>query len=69
MTTDHITALAAFGESETLEFKATTGARRKAAMTVCAFLNQGWWASAVEAAVAQADDGRSAHGGVGAWQA
>ena len=28
------------GESETLEFKGTTGARREAAMTVCAFLNQ-----------------------------
>ena len=41
MTTDHITALAASGESETLEFKATTGTRREAAMTVCAFLNQG----------------------------
>ena len=36
----HISALAAAGESETLEFKATTGARREAAMTVCAFLNQ-----------------------------
>ena len=28
------------GESEALEFKSTTGARREAAMTVCAFLNQ-----------------------------
>ena len=28
------------GESEALEFKGTTGARREAAMTVCAFLNQ-----------------------------
>ena len=35
-----ITTLAASGESETLEFKATTGTRREAAMTVCAFLNQ-----------------------------
>ena len=41
MTPDEIAALAAFGESERLEFKATTGARREAAMTVCAFLNQG----------------------------
>ena len=40
MTTDQLTALAASGESETLEFKATTGTRREAAMTVCAFLNQ-----------------------------
>ena len=37
----HITALTASGESETLEFKATTGTRREAAMSVCAFLNQG----------------------------
>ena len=37
----NISALAAAGESETLEFKATTGARREAATTVCAFLNQG----------------------------
>lgn len=28
------------GESEAQEFKGTTGARREAAMTVCAFLNQ-----------------------------
>ncbi len=40
MTVNHVTALAASGESETLEFKATTGTRRQAAMTVCAFLNQ-----------------------------
>ena len=32
--------LAASGESETLEFKETTGARREASKTVCAFLNQ-----------------------------
>ena len=37
----HLTTLTASGESETLEFKATTGTRREAAMTVCAFLNQG----------------------------
>ena len=37
---DHMSALAASGESETLELKATTGTRREAAMTVCAFLNQ-----------------------------
>ncbi len=41
MTIERIVALAAPGESETLEFKATTGTRREAAMTVCAFLNQG----------------------------
>ena len=40
MTPEHIAALAASGESETLEFKETTDARREAAMTVCAFLNQ-----------------------------
>ena len=40
MTTDQITVLTVSGESETLEFKETTGARREAAMTVCAFLNQ-----------------------------
>ena len=41
MTREIITTLAASGESETLEFKETTGTRREAAMTVCAFLNQG----------------------------
>ena len=41
VTQDQIAALAASGESEVLECKATTGARREAAMTVCAFLNQG----------------------------
>ena len=40
MTLEIITTLAAAGESETLEFKETTGTRREAAMTVCAFLNQ-----------------------------
>ena len=40
MTIDQIAALVDSGESETLEFKATTGTRREAAMTVCAFLNQ-----------------------------
>ena len=40
MTPDHIATLTATGESETLEFKETTGTRREAAMTVCAFLNQ-----------------------------
>ena len=40
MTPDQITALAATGESETLEFKSTTGTRREAAATVCAMLNQ-----------------------------
>ena len=41
MTLDHITTLTNAGESETLEFKETTGRRREAAMSVCAFLNQG----------------------------
>ena len=41
MTPAQIAALAAFGESETLEIKETTGTRREAAMTMCAFLNQG----------------------------
>ena len=40
MIIDQLAALAASGESETLEFKETTGTRREAAMTVCAFLNQ-----------------------------
>ena len=40
MTYNHLAALAESGESETLEFKETTGTRREAAMTVCAFLNQ-----------------------------
>ena len=40
MNLDQITVLAASGESETLEFKRTTGTRREATMTVCAFLNQ-----------------------------
>ena len=47
MTTGQMADLAASGESETLEFKATTGARREAAMTVCAFLNQGGRAGVV----------------------
>ena len=37
----HFTTLTASGESETLEFKATTGTRREVGMAVCAFLNQG----------------------------
>ena len=37
---DDIATLAAVGESETLEFKQTTGTRREAVRTVCAFLNQ-----------------------------
>ena len=35
-----ITDMAVSGESEALEFKETTGKRREAAMTMCAFLNQ-----------------------------
>ena len=38
---EQIAALVASGESETLEFKETTGTRREATMTMCAFLNQG----------------------------
>ena len=41
MTIDRVVAAAASGKSEALEFKATTGTRREATMTVCAFLNQG----------------------------
>ena len=41
MTLQQVTALAASGESETLEFKETTRTRREATRTVCAFLNQG----------------------------
>ena len=40
MTPDQVTAVAATGESETLEFTSTTGTRREAASTVCAMLNQ-----------------------------
>lgn len=40
MTLQQITVLAASGESEVLEFKTSTGERRSAAMTICAFLNQ-----------------------------
>lgn len=40
MTPVQIARLAALGESETLEFKRTTGTRREAAATVCALLNQ-----------------------------
>ena len=41
MTLQQITALAASGDSVMLEFKETTGTRREATMTVCAFLNRG----------------------------
>lgn len=40
MSIDRITAMVAAGESDTLEFKSTTGERREAAATVCAMLNQ-----------------------------
>ena len=39
MNLERIAGMAAAGESETLEFKSTTGARREAARTVCAMLN------------------------------
>lgn len=38
-TTGQVADLTSSGESETLEFKETTGTRRQATMTVCAFLN------------------------------
>ena len=40
MTPEQLAVLAASGESETLEFKETTGTRREGTRTVCAFLNQ-----------------------------
>ena len=40
MTPEQTKALAAAGESESLEFKGSTGTRREAAQTVCAMLNQ-----------------------------
>ena len=40
VTPDQIKVLVGSGESEVLEFKTTTGARREATRTVCAFLNQ-----------------------------
>ena len=39
MTPDQITAWAAAGESETVEFKRSTGERREATRTLCAMLN------------------------------
>jgi ATP-dependent DNA helicase RecG len=39
MTPKQIAAWAASGESETLEFKRTTGERREDARTLCAMLN------------------------------
>ena len=39
MTPNQIGVLATEGESETLEFKKTTGERREAAKTMCAMLN------------------------------
>jgi len=40
MNTDALTKLVKSGESDNLEFKTTTGARREAMATVCAMLNQ-----------------------------
>ena len=40
MSAERIARIVATGESETLEFKSTTGTRREAAQTVCAMLNQ-----------------------------
>lgn len=39
MTSDKVALLAAGGESETVEFKATTGQRNEAARTLSAMLN------------------------------
>lgn len=39
MTPEQIIAIVATGESDTLEFKETTGRRREAAQTMCAMLN------------------------------
>ena len=39
MTPERVAALAAQGESETIEFKQTTGQLREAAQAVCAMLN------------------------------
>jgi ATP-dependent DNA helicase RecG len=39
MTPEQIASWAASGESETLEFKRTTGERKEAARTICAMLN------------------------------
>ena len=39
MTSGRVVGMVAAGESETLEFKSTTGTRREAAKTVCATLN------------------------------
>lgn len=40
MTREQVLDLVEYGESETLEFKATTGTRGEAVATVCAMLNQ-----------------------------
>ena len=40
MTIDQVVAMVALGESESREFKRTTGTRREAARTVCAMHNQ-----------------------------
>lgn len=40
MTAEQIATMVAAGESETVEFKSTTGTRREATKTVCAMLNQ-----------------------------
>ncbi len=40
MTAERIVTMVAAGESETLEFKSTTGTRREAAQTICAMLNR-----------------------------
>ena len=47
MTLEEILVLVAGRESETLEFKRTTGTRREAAATVCALLNHRGGAHAV----------------------
>lgn len=64
MNIDHIPSLAASGESETLEFKETTGTRREAAMTACAFLNRHGGQVLFKLMTDEVPVG-----GVGAWQA
>lgn len=63
MNIDHITSLAASGESETVELKQTTGTCREAAMTVCAFLNRHGGQVLFKLMTEEVPVG-----GVGAWQ-
>ena len=62
---DHIAALVAVGEPETLEFKAMAGICCEVARTVCAFPEPARRASAVQGAAAQTDNGQSSGGRFG----